>query len=561
MGRLAENRGSPGNDAVSTEFDSSVLASHAARLAGVRLVGLFEQEPTRFARFSRRLGPLLVDVSKQAIDGDAWQALLQHAASCAVPLRRDALFAGEPVNASEQRPALHMALRAARDDEGTPAWCEARDQAQACLERMAALVDAVRKAPGVIGLPKITDVVSVGIGGSDFGPRLACAALAGQGGSGPAVHFLANVDGGRLDELMRRLDPEHTLVVLVSKSFGTQETLLNGGVLYEWLCRALGSEQAHRRLFAVTANAEAARAAFALDDARILPMWDFVGGRYSLWSAVGFPVALALGMDGFRRLLAGARQVDRHFREAPLEENLPVWLALVSWWNRAWLGRASHCIVPYDDRLEGLPGYLQQLEMESNGKRVRSDGEPVALPTVPVVWGSVGSNAQHAYFQALHQGTDVVPVDFIGVVKPDHALDENHRALLANLLAQSAALMRGRDEAATWATLAGVADPALRRSLAAQKAFPGNRPSTTILLDRLDPESLGALLALYEHKTFVHATLCGINPFDQWGVELGKSLASRIEPGLRGETAVVPDASTAGLLAHIRALRKAAPEA
>lgn len=541
---------------MSDSFDSSVLASHAARLAGVRLVELFEREPTRFSRFSRRLGPLLVDISKQAIDADAWQALLDYAGHIGVAAQRDALFAGEAVNASEQRPALHMALRAPPGHSGTPAWQGAQAQAQDCLSRMAALVDAVRKAPAYIGLPTITDVVSVGIGGSDFGPRLACAALAGQGVTGPNVHFLANVDGGRTADLTRRLDPRHTLVLLVSKSFGTQETLLNGRVLHAWLSGHLGAGQAHRRLFAVTANPEAARASFELDDARILPMWDFVGGRYSLWSAVGLPVALAIGMDGFRRLLAGAHAVDRHFLEAPLADNLPVWLALAAWWNRAWLGHGSQCIVPYDDRLEGLPGYLQQLEMESNGKRVRSDGTPVQLPTTPVLWGSVGSNAQHAYFQALHQGTDVVPVDFIGVVKPDHDLADNHDALLANLLAQSAALMRGRDEAAAHAGLADIADPARRRSLAAQKTFPGNRPSTTLLLDQLDAGSLGALLALYEHKTFVFAALCGINPFDQWGVELGKTLASRIEPALRGETAVVPDPSTAGLLAHIRKLRK-----
>lgn len=543
---------------VDQPFDSSVLAGHAARLAGTRLVELFEQDAARFSRFSRRLGPLLVDVSKQPVDADAWQVLLDCAAAVDVPGRRDALFAGEPVNASESRPALHMALRAPAGTPGTPVWEHAVGQAQDCLDRMAMLVEAVRKAPGHIGLPAITDVVSVGIGGSDFGPRLACAALASPARGGPRVHFLANVDGGRTATLMQRLDPRHTLVVLVSKSFGTQETLLNGRVLEQWLRGALGEEEARRRLFAVTANAEAAQA-FGLDGSRILPMWDFVGGRYSLWSAVGLPVALAIGMDGFRRLLAGAYLVDRHFREASLADNLPVWLALLAWWNRVWLGRPSHCIVPYDDRLEGLPGYLQQLEMESNGKRVRVDGRPVAWPTVPVVWGSVGSNAQHAYFQALHQGTDVVPVDFVGVVRPGHELDDNHCALLANLLAQGAALMRGRDEAAALATLEGVEDPGERRRLAAQKTFPGNRPSTTILLDSLEPESLGALLALYEHKTFVFAVLCGINPFDQWGVELGKTLATRLEPGLRGETSVVPDPSTAGLLAHIRRLRKAGP--
>lgn len=536
--------------------DTTALATHAARLAGVRLVDLFERDSTRFGRFSRRLGPLLVDVSKQAVDVDAWQALLGYAEAVGLPARRDALFAGEPVNRSEQRPALHMALRAPDDMTGSPAWQTARRDVKDCLAQMTALVDAVRKAPAYMGLPSITDVVSIGIGGSDFGPRLACAALASSAAGGPRVHFLANVDGGRTANLMRQLDPRHTLVLLISKSFGTQETLLNGRVLFDWLVGELGAEQAHRRLFAVTANAEAARTTFDLDDARILPMWDFVGGRYSLWSAVGLPVALAIGMDAFRQLLAGAHAVDKHFLEAPLADNLPVWLALVSWWNRVWLGRGSHCIVPYDDRLDGLPGYLQQLEMESNGKRVREDGRPVDLPTAPVVWGSVGSNAQHAYFQALHQGTDVIPVDFIGVVEPGHELDDNHRALLANLLGQGAALMRGRDGAAARAAMTQL-DPAQRDSLAAQKTFPGNRPSTTVLLDRLDPQSLGALLALYEHKTFVYATLCGINPFDQWGVELGKTLAARIEPGLRGETAVVPDPSTAGLLAHIRALRKA----
>ncbi len=363
------------------------------------------------------------------------------------------------------------------------------------------------------------------------------------------MHFLANVDGGETARLCSVLDPASTAVIVISKSFGTRETLINGRVLRDWLAAALGREQADARLFAVSANAAAAQD-FGVAPERVLPMWDFVGGRYSLWSAVGLPIAIAIGADGFAELLAGARALDEHFADAPLADNLPVRLALAGFWNRSLLGHASRCVVPYDDRLAALPGYLQQLEMESNGKCVGADGRPVPLPTVPVVWGSVGCNAQHAYFQALHQGTDIVPVDLIGVIRPDHDLAGHHRALLANLLGQGAALMLGSGDERGEVDDADGADGS-DAALAAQKYFPGNRPSTTILLDRLTPQALGMLLALHEHATFVQSVLWGINPFDQWGVELGKTLAARIEPALAGDADEGLDPATRRLLAHI----------
>ncbi len=536
-----------------TSSSLNALSQHAARLAGVRLADLFAADDQRQSRLAHRLGPLFVDISKQLLDVDAWAALVDHAHATGIEAARDALLAGAVVNASEGRAALHWAMRAGPPGAGeTGIVADARRAGADALERMAAIVDAVREHPDRIGLPRITDVVSVGIGGSDLGPRLACEALHHERGDGPRVHFLANVDGDRTARICATLDPASTIVVVISKSFGTRETLLNGSALREWLIRSLGETAAASRLFAVTANASAA-ARFGIDDVRVLPMWDYVGGRYSVWSAVGLPLAIAIGMDDFRAFLAGARAMDEHFASAPLVENLPVRLALVGWWNRSFLGRASRCVVPYDDRLESLPDFLQQLEMESNGKGVTADGHPVTLPTAPVVWGSVGSNAQHAYFQALHQGTDIVPMDFIGVIDPHHPLADNHRSLLANLLAQSAAMMIGKGVDEAYAELGDEGGVDARQALAAQKAFPGNRPSTTILIDRLEPRSLGMLLAMYEHKVFVESVLWGINAFDQWGVELGKTLAMRVETALAdgpGE-ALELDPSTLGLIAEI----------
>ncbi len=533
------------------------LASEAARLRTRHLRELIA-EPGRAERYAHRVGPLLIDFSRQKLDDAALAALGAIAEESRWSQARDAMFRGEIVNASEQRPALHTALRASESHLPVLAPRRVFAEIATTLERMAALVESVHGGTdGGIDLARgITDVVNIGIGGSDLGPRLAVEALRGAASGHVRCHFLPNVDGHRTADLMRALDPRKTLVLLVSKSFTTQETLLNGGVLRDWLGNAYPGDRAaaDRHLVAVSSNVDAARA-FGIPAARVLPMWDFVGGRYSVWSAVGLVVALAIGMPGFRAFLRGAALIDDHFRTAPWQENLPVLLALTGVWNRNALGAASEAVIPYHDYLAELPAFLQQLEMESLGKSAMPNGYCVAQKTVPVIWGNVGTNAQHAFFQALHQGSDVVPIEFVGVARAAHALKANHDALLANMLAQGAAFALGKtfDEALAEAKSGTDAE---RRALAAQRTFPGDRPSTTILLDALTPESLGALLALHEHKVFVQSVLWGINAFDQWGVELGKTLAKAIEPALAGGTeAGRLDASTRALIEAIRSRR------
>ena len=531
------------------------LAVEAARLGKSHLRTLLAA-PERSRNFSRRAGPLLLDFSRQKLDDAALGALGEIAEAMQWSSARDAMFRGDPINASEQRPALHTALRAAESRLPMQAPRSVLAEIAATHERMAALVETIHGGTGV-GFDiagGITDVVNLGIGGSDLGPRLAVEALREFDVGKVRCHFLPNVDGHRTAELMRRLDPKRTLVLLVSKSFTTQETLLNGRVLRDWLAAAYNGDQAaaDRHLVAVSANIEAARA-FGIPPARVLPMWDFVGGRYSVWSAAGLVLALAIGMHGFRAFLRGAAAIDDHFRTAPWRDNLPVLLALIGVWNRNALGFPSAAVIPYHDDLRELPAFLQQLEMESLGKSVTAEGNPVAQSTVPVIWGNVGTNAQHAFFQALHQGTDVVPVDFIAAIKPAHELKANHDALLANMLAQGAAFALGKTfEEALAESRSGT--EAERRVLAAQRTFPGDRPSTTMLLDALTPESLGALLALHEHKVFVQSVLWDINAFDQWGVELGKSLAATILPALAAGSdsgAGAFDASTQGLIEAI----------
>lgn len=512
-------------------------------------------DPGRFESWSLRVGPLLVDFSRQCMDEAALQTLGGILEEFDWEARRDAMFRGEPINRSERRAVLHTALRARQSALPALAPAAVLGEVDEGLQRIRALVAAVQADSGDYGLPRgITDVINVGIGGSDLGPRLAVQALERFRTGALTCHFLANLDGDGASGLMRTLDPRRTLVLLVSKSFTTQETLLNGQVLHDWVRAAYAGEAAKAagHFVAVTANAEAARA-FGIAPQRTLPMWDFVGGRYSVWSAVGLALALAVGNDAFAAFLRGAARMDDHFRTAPWRHNLPVLMALIGIWNRNALERPGLAVIPYCDALGELPAFLQQLEMESLGKSVRPDGQAVAQPTAPVLWGNVGTNAQHAFFQALHQGTDVVPVDFIGVIDPGHRLHDNHRALLANMLAQAAALAAGKsfDEALAEATHGSDAE---RRALAAQRTFPGNRPSTTILLDTLSPESLGALIALYEHKVFVQSLVWEINAFDQWGVELGKTLAKAILPALSGGADSGDfDVATHGMVAAIRA--------
>jgi glucose-6-phosphate isomerase len=399
-------------------------------------------------------------------------------------------------------------------------------EAHALAREARARMDALHAA---LEASDVTDIISVGIGGSDLGPRLAVDALRDFHAGRFRVHFLTNIDGSAAQHLLRGLDPARTAGILVSKSFGTQETLLNGALLRDWMGGA-------ERLHAVSANIARAEA-FGIPAERVLPMWDWVGGRYSLWSAVGFAVQLAIGRERFAELLEGAAMMDAHVLTAPSESNLAVWHALVGIWNRNGLGFASSAVLPYDQRLTLLPSFLQQLVMESLGKSVRHDGSPVLAATVPVLFGGAGTNAQHSFFQALHQGTETVPADFLGVVRPAHVHGHHHDVLLANLLAQIEALGTG------WPS----DDP--------HKGYPGGRPSTLLMLDELDPRSLGALLAMYEHSVYVQSVLWGINAFDQWGVELGKRIAGELLPALSDDALAAGDPVTRALLDEIRARR------
>ena len=496
--------------------DFATLRSHAQRLADTPVARLLQDDPGRAQSMALRVGPLYASFARQRYDADALDALhaLAQARDFAGAMRR--LLDGDTVNTTEGRAALHSALRG--ESSQAPFARECSVQAGQARARMGELVAAVA-ASGV------TDVVSVGIGGSDLGPRLVVDALAAPG-AGIRVHFLSNVDGNAATRVLAGLDPAKTAAILISKTFGTQETLLNGRIVRDWL----GDDS---RVHGVSANVERA-AAFGIAPERILPMWDWVGGRYSLWSAVGFPIALAIGMERFEQLLAGAAELDAHAAGAAPRENLVFAHALTALWNRNALGLATQAVLPYDERLKLLPNYLQQLVMESLGKSVRHDGSPVGEDTVPVWWGGPGTDTQHSFFQALHQGTQVVPADFIGVVRSEGGHDVNHRALLANLLAQTEALANGQASD----------DP--------HRAYAGNRPSTLLLLDALSPHALGMLIALYEHSVYLQSVAWGINAFDQFGVELGKQVANRLLPALEGG-ADADDPVTRALLAEIAA--------
>jgi glucose-6-phosphate isomerase len=496
------------------------LIPHAARVVDRPLRDLIAADSDRAQAMSLDAAGLHVSFARQRLDREAMAALLDIAGELDLRGAIRRLFAGERVNTTEGRSALHTALRG--DPEASAASREAHAVATASRRRMAGMVDRIR-ASG------LTDVISIGIGGSDLGPRLVVDALGGDGGLG--VHFLSNVDGHAVSRLLSCLDPARTAAIVVSKSFTTQETLTNARIVRDWM-----GEGANGRLYAVSADTQRA-ADFGVAPGHVLPMWDWVGGRYSLWSAVGLAIALRLGNAAFDELLAGAAQMDAHVHGSDVADNLAVRHALVAVWNRNALGLDTQAVIPYDERLRLLPDFLQQLVMESLGKSVTVSGAPTDLATGPVVWGGAGSDVQHSFFQSLHQGTDVVPVDFIGVVNPDHAHPGSHDIVLANLLAQAQALADGE----------ACEDP--------HRNYPGGRPSTVILLERLDARSLGALLALYEHSVYLQAALLDINAFDQWGVELGKRLAAGLLPHLADEAGAVEDPVTAGLLAQVRRLR------
>ena len=523
------------------------------RLRALSLRILFERDPRRFDSFSFGHEDLLVDLSKEKIDRGALDALLALARASGLPARREALFAGEPVNATEGRAALHMALRGGTDGDAAVGGVAVRPEVEAVRESFLGFAEDVRSGRyGARDGGPFTDVVHIGIGGSHLGPEMAVRALRPDH-DGPRVHFVSNVDGADLADTVARLDPARTLVLVASKTFTTLETMTNARSARGWLREALG-DRAGDHLAAVSSNVEAA-AAFGIDGGRVFGFRDWVGGRYSLWSAIGLPIAIAVGGGRFRELLAGAASMDRHFRTAPLESNLPVLMGLVSVWRRNVMGWPSVALIPYDQRLERFPAYVQQLAMESNGKGVTRDGSPVARSTAPVVWGEPGTNAQHSFFQLLHQGTDVVPVEFIVAAEARKGTDAgHHRLLVASCLAQGQALAFGRtpEEARRELDAAGVAGLDAER-LVPHRTFPGDRPTTTIVHRRLDARALGRLVALYEHRVFVEAVVWGVNPFDQWGVELGKTLADRLRPALDGGPLPAgTDSSTAGLLARLR---------
>ena len=512
------------------------------------ILARFDRDPNRFGTFSVALGDMLLDFSKTSLDARALTLLIELAEAKGVPARRDAMFRGDPINVTENRAVLHTALR---NRANTPVFVGGHDvmpEVDAVLARMGAFADGIRDGTiAAVDGQRFTDVVNIGIGGSDLGPVMATLALAPYH-DGPRTHYVSNVDSAHIADTLATLDPARTLVIIASKTFTTIETMTNARTARAWLRAALGDE-AGRHLAAVSTALDKT-AAFGIDEARVFGFWDWVGGRYSVWGAVGLPLMIAIGPERFAEFLTGAWEMDRHFVEAPLPQNMPVLLALVGIWHRNVMGYPTRAILPYDQRLARLPAYLQQLDMESNGKSVTLDGSPVTTATGPVVWGEPGTNGQHAFYQLIHQGTDIVPCEFMVAANGHEAdLAVHHDLLLANCLAQSEALMRGRDLAAAAGT---VKDP----SLAPHKVFKGNRPSTTLVYSRLDPSTLGRIVALYEHRVFVEGVIWGINSFDQWGVELGKELATALQPLVEGKAdATGKDGSTAGLLDAIVRLR------
>ncbi|HET9032742.1 MAG TPA: glucose-6-phosphate isomerase, partial [Dokdonella sp.] len=458
---------------------------------------------------------------------------------CGIEQRRDAMFAGKPINSTEGRAVLHTALRAPRG-AGPHS-----NEVHAVLERMLAYAESVRDTAS----SGIRHIVNIGIGGSDLGPQMVVPALDAYCQRDLTLHFVSNVDGHNIDAALRGLKASETLFVIASKTFTTQETMTNARIAREWFL-ARGGVNIQKHFVATTTNVEAA-AEFGIDTT--FGFWDWVGGRCSLWSAIGLPIALAIGENNYRALLDGAHAMDVHFRDTPIERNLPILLGLLDVWYRNFHGFGSRNVAPYHQGLQRLPAYLQQLEMESNGKRVDLDGEALPYSTSPVIWGEPGSNGQHAYFQMLHQGTDVIPVEFILIREPDHVHADSHRKLLANGLAQAQALMLGKSAGdAIMEKVSTASDAISPEVLACHRTFPGNRPSTTFVIDRLTPRALGSLIGMYEHRVFVSGALWNINSFDQWGVELGKTLCTELLPRFESGDSSGLDGSTAGLLARLR---------
>ena len=531
------------------------LKKHHAAIEPVHMRKMFQDDPARFDKFSLHLGNLFFDYSKNRINGETVKLLVALAEQAGLPARIKRMFSGEKINFTEQRAVLHTALR---NRSKHPVCVEGKDvmpDVRRVLESMRHFSDAVRKGQhsGYTG-KTITDIVNIGIGGSDLGPLMVCEALKPYATPALRAHFVSNVDGTHLVETLKKLDAETTLFIVSSKTFTTQETLTNARSARAWLVEKLGDERAVAKHFAAVSTNLEATAKFGINAENVFEFWDWVGGRYSLWSAIGLPIALYIGMDRFEELLGGAHAMDDHFCSAPLDKNIPVLMGLIGIWYGNFFGAGSNAVLPYDQYLHRFSAYLQQLEMESNGKRVDSNGNTVDYDTGMVVWGEPGTNGQHAFYQLIHQGTRMIPADFLVPLHSQNPAGEHHLILLSNCFAQTEALMLGKTESEAQAELAaqGLSGDALN-TLLPHKIFPGNRPTNTILFDKLDPHTLGMLIALYEHKVFVQGIVWNINSFDQWGVELGKQLAGKILLELRDHTVVSKhDLSTNGLISHYR---------
>lgn len=534
------------------------LKIHQKAMPRIHMRDLFRDDPRRFDKYSLEACGLLLDFSKNLITDETFGLLLALARETKVEGWRERMFAGGKINFTEGRAVLHTALRNRSDDPVLVDGQDVMPEVRRVLAHMRGFTEAVRSGQwkGYTG-KTITDIVNIGIGGSDLGPLMACEALRPYWRPDLRAHFVSNIDGSHLAETLKRLNPETALFVVASKTFTTQETITNARSARDWFLQRAKSQGAVAKHFvAVSTNAQAV-ADFGIDTGHMFEFWDWVGGRYSLWSAIGLPIALTLGMDRFEEMLAGAFDMDRHFRQAPLERNMPAILALLGVWYHNFFGAGSHAVLPYDQYLHRFPAYLQQLDMESNGKRIGRNGKPVDYTTGPVIWGEPGTNGQHAFYQLIHQGTRMVPADFIAPCQSHNPIRKHHEILLSNFFAQTEALMKGKteDEARAELEAAGVKGRALK-ALLPHKVFPGNKPTNSILFPKLDPRTLGALIALYEHKVFVQGVIWNINSFDQWGVELGKQLAQKIQPELVGSGKIsTHDSSTNGLIGYYQKCR------
>lgn len=535
------------------------LEQHATDMKTKHMKDLFAQDPKRFEKFSVTLPKILFDYSKNLIDSKTLELLIQLAKDCEVEQWREKMFAGEHINTTEDRAVLHVALRDKLDTPKILDGVDINQQIASTQQQMSAFCDRVRSGQwqGYSG-KAITDIVSIGVGGSNLGPQMVTEALHQYSDGQLTMHYVSNVDGTQIANVLKPLNPETVLFIVSSKTFTTTETMTNANTAMHWLTDAAKDDSIIAKHFVAVSANKANAIKFGIAQENIFNMWDWVGGRFSLWSAIGLPIALDIGFDQFKQLLDGAQEIDQHFLTTELENNIPALMALLSLWNTTFLGAQSQAILPYDQSLHMLSAYLQQAEMESNGKSVNWQGDKVDYPTVPSIWGELGINGQHAFYQYLHQSNNVVPADFIGSVESVTPVEGHHETLMANFFAQTQALMQGVTEQEVRADLKmrGRSDDYIDK-VAPHKVHLGNRPTNTFLMKRISPRSIGNLIALYEHKIFVQGIVLQICSFDQWGVELGKTLANKIQQELNsGDVNSAHDSSTKGLLTHYHAMKK-----